>query len=235
VPEHSHRKQWEFVYILQALQKYGMLAEGRRGLGFGVGAEILPAFFASMGCTIVATDLPDGSQEAAGWRDSGQHAQALASLPRPAFCTEQAFRDHVSFRAVDMNHIPADLTGFDFCWSACAYEHLGSIKAGLAFVKESVRRLRPGGVAVHTSELNLTSNRRTVDHDATVLFRRRDMERLALDLMREGHEVAPFTYDMGDSPLDEHIDLPPYLRDDQLKLALRQFVTTSFGIIVRRG
>jgi SAM-dependent methyltransferase len=235
LPLHNHRKQWEFVYILQALTKFGMLREGSRGLGFGVGAEFLPAFFASLGCDVVATDLPPDSQEASGWRDTGQHAEALASLARPDLCSEDAFRRHVSFRAVDMTRIPADLTGFDFCWSACAYEHLGSIQAGLSFVKESVRRLRPGGVAVHTSELNLTSNGKTIDHDSTVLFRRRDMEQLALDLIAEGHEVTPFTYDMGDRPLDEHVDMPPYMQDEQLRVAIRQYVTTSFGIIVRRG
>ncbi|WP_420140513.1 SAM-dependent methyltransferase [Sphingomonas sp.] len=234
-PLHNHRKQWEFVYILQALERHGALRPGSRGLGFGVGAESLPAFFASLGCEIVATDLPETDQEAASWRGTGQHADTLAGLSRPDLCTEDDFFRRVSFRAVDMTHIPPDLTGFDFCWSACAYEHLGSIAAGLRFVKESIRRLRPGGIAVHTSELNLTSNTRTVDRGPTVLFRRKDMERLALDLIREGHEVAPITYDMGDRPVDEHVDLPPYLDAEHLKVALRQYVTTSFGIIVRRG
>jgi SAM-dependent methyltransferase len=233
-PLHLHRKQWEFVYILQALDRYGALRPGSRGLGFGVGAESLPAFFAAQGCDIVATDLPESVQQASGWRDSGQHADTLAALARPELCDDAAFERHVRFRPVDMTHIPADLTGFDFCWSACAYEHLGSIEAGLRFVKDSVRCLRPGGIAVHTSELNLTSNRATVDHYATVLFRRRDMERLALDLIRAGHAVAPITYDMGDRPLDAHVDTAPYLGDAQLKLALRQYVTTSFGLIIRR-
>jgi SAM-dependent methyltransferase len=234
-PQHNHRKQWEFVYILQALEQHGALRPGSRGLGFGVGAESLPAFFASLGCEIVATDLPETDQEALSWRDTGQHADTLAGLSRPELCPEEDFFRRVSFRAVDMNHIPEDLTGFDFCWSACAYEHLGSIAAGLRFVKESVRCLRPGGIAVHTSELNLTSNTSTVDNESTVLFRRKDMERLALDLIREGHEVAPITYDMGDRPVDEHVDVPPYLDAEHLKVALRQYVTTSFGIIVRRG
>jgi SAM-dependent methyltransferase len=234
-PRHNHRKQWEFVYILQALERHGALQLGSRGLGFGVGAESLPAFFASLGCEIVATDLPETDQEAASWRGTGQHADTLAGLSRPELCPEEDFFRRVSFRAVDMNHIPEDLTGFDFCWSACAYEHLGSIAAGLRFVKESIRCLRPGGIAVHTSELNLTSNTSTVDNESTVLFRRKDMERLALDLIREGHEVAPITYDMGDRPVDEHVDVPPYLDAEHLKVALRQYVTTSFGIIVRRG
>ena len=32
-----HRKVWEFVYVLRAAEQSGVLAEGRRAVGFGVG------------------------------------------------------------------------------------------------------------------------------------------------------------------------------------------------------
>lgn len=230
-----HRKIWEFVYVLQALERHGMLVPGSRGLGFGVGAERLPALMAGMGCHILATDLPGDAAAAALWAETGQYSDSLARLNDPALCPEPLFAERVAYRPVDMNAIPADLTGFDFCWSACAYEHLGSIEAGLAFVRNSIECLRPGGVAVHTTELNLTSNTDTPDHDVTVLFRRRDIERLALDLHRAGHHVVPITYDQGDGEVARHIDLPPYSDDDQLKIAFRKYVSTSFGLIVRRG
>jgi SAM-dependent methyltransferase len=231
----AHRKQWEVVYILQVLDHYGAIRPGARGLGFGVGEEALPSLLASYGCSILATDLPADHHEAAQWRDTGQHSDDLSRLHFPALCPRAEFDARVAFRPVDMNAIPEDLQGFDFCWSACAYEHLGSIEKGLRFFKETVRRLKPGGIAVHTTEFNLSSNTRTIDDAATVLFRRRDMERLAMELRAEGHEVMPITYDQGSSPLDEHIDIPPYCEDTHLKLAIRQFVTTSFGLIARRG
>ena len=37
---------------------------------------------------------------------------------------------------------------FDFVWSACAFEHLGSILNGLEFVVNSVKCLKPGGVVL---------------------------------------------------------------------------------------
>ena len=230
-----HRKLWEFVYILRALEHQGMLAPGSRGLGFGVGAEMLPALLAGMGCLVTATDLPADREASALWAGTGQFSDTLAQLARPALCPDDLFRERVTYRPVDMNAIPADLTGFDFCWSACAYEHLGSIEAGLAFVRNSLECLRPGGIAVHTTELNLTSNTDTLDHDATVLFRRRDMERLALDLHRAGHGVMPITYDQGQGEVARHIDLPPYSNDTQFKIAIQKYVSTSFGLIVRRG
>jgi hypothetical protein len=42
-----HRKFWEFAYILQVLKERGVLREGMRGLGFGVGAEATPALLAN--------------------------------------------------------------------------------------------------------------------------------------------------------------------------------------------
>ena len=231
--KHLHRKQWEFIYILQALDRAGMLQPGRRGLGFGVGGERLPALMAAIGAHVVATDLPQEDHRAQEWRATGQHSSELAALHYPEICDEAAFRAAVRFRPVDMTQIPADLRGFDFCWSACAYEHLGSIAKGLAFVEASLETLRPGGVAVHTSELNLTSNRKTVDNHGTVLFRRRDMEKLAHRLIAAGHDVAPFNFDAGTQPEDRHIDLPPY-GPEHLKMVLGAYVTTSFGIIVRK-
>lgn len=235
VPHAYHRKQWEFVYILQVLERCGMLAAGRRGLGFGVGREPLPALMAAHGVDVVATDLPADHGDIALWNPSGQHGSAVASLSQPAICDEATLTRHVSFRPVDMTRIPDELRDFDFTWSSCAYEHLGSIGAGLAFVARSIDCLRPGGIAVHTSELNLSSNDDTIEDAATVLFRRRDMERLALDLIAAGHKVAPIKLDIGDTALDAHVDVPPYADDPHLKMALGRYTTTSFGIIVRRG
>lgn len=235
LPFHKHRKQWEFIYILQALERYGMLKDGARGLGFGVGIEPLPAAMAAAGVTVVASDLGADDDRARDWSLSQQHAQTVEQLRNPAVCPDAAFDRNVSFRPVDMNKIDTDLLGFDFVWSSCAFEHLGSIQAGLDFVRNSIGCLKHGGLAVHTTELNLTSNDRTVDNEGTVLFRRRDIEKLAVDLSSRGHFVAQLKYDLGDAQIDTYVDVPPYSSNNHLKAALGAFVTTSFGIIVRRG
>lgn len=233
--KHRHRKQWEFVYILQTLERYGMLKAGARGLGFGVGIEPLPAAMAAIGCSIVATDLAADDVRSRDWTLTNQHSEGLDQLRYPEICPNDVFDRNVAFRVADMNAIPADLRGFDFTWSSCAYEHLGSIEAGLDFVRNAVQCLNPGGLAVHTTELNLTSNDATIDSGGTVLFRRRDFERLAVDLVSRGHFVAQIKYDLGDTQQDAYVDVPPYSADNHLKLALGQYVTTSFGIVVRRG
>lgn len=230
-----HRKLWEFVFICQVLHERGALRTGARGLGFGVGSEPLSAYFISRGCRITATDMAVEQAEAAGWTQTAEHAAGIDALRRPNLCDDAVFEAGVEFRNVDMNHIPDDLTGYDFCWSACAFEHLGSIEHGLAFVERSIATLKPGGWAVHTTELNLSSNVDTVAEGGTVLFRRRDMEELAERLRAAGHEVLPLDFDAGDGPVDRFVDIAPYRHEPHLKLALEGYATTSFGVIVRRG
>jgi SAM-dependent methyltransferase len=230
-----HRKQWEFVYICQALSERGMLARGRRGLGFGVGREPLGSLFAKLGCKLVLTDMEQDKALQHGWTDTNQHASALRQLIYKNICDEETFLRAAEFESVDMNRIPAHLSGFDFCWSSCALEHLGSIEHGLTFIKNSLDCLKPGGIAVHTTEFNVGSNRSTLDHASTVLFRECDLIRLRDSLRAIGHNMQPLNLDRGTAVLDGYIDMPPFRSDKHLKLALSRFVTTSVGVIVEKG
>ncbi|WP_380787636.1 hypothetical protein [Sphingomonas sp. R86521] len=234
-PMHRHRKQWEFVYICRMLEHMQMLQPQFRGIGFGCGVEPLPAVFASYDIFVTASDLAADDPRAKSWHDTAQHLAAVAELRDPAICPDELFDSRVEYRSIDMNHIDVDRRDYDFCWSSCALEHLGSIANGLKFIEGSLDVLRPGGVAVHTTELNLTSNRKTLDNMDTVLFRRRDIERLAVKLAKQGHEVVPITFDLGDHVDDDFIDVAPYASDIHLKLALQHYVTTSFGLAVRKA
>ena len=230
-----HRKLWEFVFICQALFERGLVKPGMRGLGFGVGGEPLTACFAGRGCLITATDMnPDAAAEA-GWVQTAQYADGRDALRRPKLCPDLVFDANVEFKTCDMNAIPADLAGYDFCWSACALEHLGSIEQGMAFVERSVDCLKPGGFAVHTTEYNLTSNNETVSEGGTVLFRKRDLQTLAERLAARGHTMAPLDLDPGVGQLDRYIDVAPYRDEPHLTLALMGYAATSVGIIVRKG
>lgn len=75
-----HRKIWELAFVLQALLETDMLQSGRLGLGFAVGTEPLPSYFASKGISIVATDLPTGDSRAEAWNRTGQHSSELDQL-----------------------------------------------------------------------------------------------------------------------------------------------------------
>lgn len=230
-----HRKKWEFAYILQCLRRTGMMAPGRRGLGFGCGREPIPAVLVRAGCEIVATDLAADVAGVRGWVDSLQHAAGLEALKKPTICADAVFSRRVFFRSVDMNAIPEEMTGFDFLWSSCALEHLGSLEHGLAFIRNAMRCLRPGGIAVHTTEFNLCSDDATFESPGLSLYRKSDLLRLAAELVAAGHKVAPFNWDAGSAALDAYVDLPPYSETTHLKLEVQKFACTSIGLLIRKG
>ena len=140
-----HRKMWEWLFIAEALRERGLLAPGRAGLGFGVGQEPLVALFAAEGCDLVATDQPHERGGRLGLDGLGGRVGRRPPAPQHArLCPDELFVRRVRFRPVDMNAIPADLRGFDFTWSSCALEHLGTLGAGADFVVASMECLRPG-------------------------------------------------------------------------------------------
>jgi SAM-dependent methyltransferase len=242
-----HRKLWELAYVLQAFAENGHLVAGARGLGFGCGEEPIASYLASRGVAVTVTDLDADRAQAAGWADTGQHAASLEKAFHPHLVERESFDHLVTHRIADMNAIPTELRGYDFCWSVCALEHLGSIAQGMRFIEASLETLRPGGVAVHTTEFNINSDGATIDNWPTVLFQRRHFEELAVRLRAAGHDVAPFDWDLGDGPMDRFIDLPPWGHDlpaefakwhgegAHLKLGLDGFVSTCVGIVIRKA
>jgi hypothetical protein len=225
-----HRKVWEWAFIAEALDSRNLLQPGSKGLGFGVGRDPLAALFASLGCEVVATDLEPAAAEKGGWVATGQFAGSLEAMNEGGICDEKVFRQRVSFRTVDMRRIPSDLSGFDFTWSACALEHLGSIALGQEFVLRQMDCLRPGGTAAHTTEYNVFSANATIARGETVLFRRRDIEWLVERLRAGGHSVE-VDFDQGNGDADHW---PPW-SDKHLKLQIGDHVSTSIGLVVEKS
>jgi SAM-dependent methyltransferase len=236
-PPRMHRKQWEFVYIAQALYENGMLASGKKGLGFGCGIEPLPALFASMGCEIVATDLDINDPNSTGWAKSNENTMnKVENLNTRGIVQADKFKKLVQFMPLNMNEIPKDLHGkFDFNWSACVVEHIGGMDKSMAFLIENLKTLKNGGIAIHTLEFNLSSDVDTCFDPKCFIFRRRDVERVGNELRKLGHEVFPMNFKIGTYLADNYIDTPPYYGNKiHLRLQLGQFVSTSFGLIVRK-
>jgi hypothetical protein len=234
--EVPHRKLWEFCYIVHAAEQYGRLKPGLSAVGFGVGQEPIPAVLAHFGLSVLATDLDPDAAESAVWTATGQHLSQLSALSRPEVVSDAALAEHVRTRPVDMNDVPDDLGRFDFVWSACALEHLGSPEAGLDFVVRTLELLEPGGVAVHTTELELTPRKETADYGHLAVYRVADLDELATQVRRRGFDIDANWHVAMESPADRWIALPPYPHDDpaHLKLKIGDSVSTSVGLLIRR-
>lgn len=164
-----------------------------------------------------------------------QHAASLAQLYQAShwLMDETAFKRLVDFEIVDMNQVPQDHFGaYDFVWSSCALEHLGSLEVGLIFIENSEKCLKLGGVAVHTTEFNLSSKDVTMEHEQCCIYTERDMRNLIVRLEQSGFQVAPLNLNIGDGNVDHVVDTPPFSNSPHLKLELSGHVSTSIGLIV---
>lgn len=226
-PFKYHRKQWEYCYIYQTLLERGLLMPGKRGLGFGVGKEPLASVFASHGCEILATDLDSTSANSFGW-----NATCLKDLNEREICDPEQFNKLVTFKCLNMNNISPDyFDSFDFTWSSCAFEHLGSISSGLQFVINQLQCLGPGGVSVHTTEYNLSSDKDTLEAKNLVLFRNQDIRRLEKKIMESGCSID-IDYSVGKGDIESNIDVPPYREDPHIRLLIGKHTCTSIGLII---
>jgi hypothetical protein len=229
-----HRKQWEFIFVMQALWERGCIAAGKNGLVFAVGTEPLPAMFASYGCHIVATDILPEKGVAMGWDNNNQLCFGLESLNTRQLCDEEDFNKLVQYRPVDMNDIPGDLVDFDFNWSSCSFEHLGTLDKGFDFLKNQMKTLKPRGWAVHTTEYNVSSNDETQENNSTVIYRQRDIEYITNELRKEGHFVEELDFSLGGLPEDFMVDTEPHEQKVHLKLQVDKYVVTSIGLIIQK-
>lgn len=232
-----HRKLWEWVYIVHHLRRKGVIAPNKRGLVFGVGTEPLPSLFVKHGAEIVATDAPPEIIQGAGWSTTNQHAENLEAMFKENIVSRADFFRNATHGYCDMNNISSDLSGFDFCWSSCCLEHLGSLEKGIEFIVNSVENtLSVGGVACHTTELNLSSNDETVKTGPTVIYRKRDIEDLASSLRERGHQVDEIIFSNSQNFIDSFVDIPPYADGmPHIRLELEKYVVTSVGLVITRG
>jgi SAM-dependent methyltransferase len=236
-PNFSHRKIWEWCVIAQALAERGMLGEGRRGCGFAVGKEPLVSLFASLGAEITATDLAVEQSEER-WTITGDHARSLLDLYRPKLLDETTFSDRVTFRPADMRNLDdMKKEQFDFLWSSCAFEHLGNLQAGADFVVHAMDLLKPGGIAVHTTEYNVSSDDDTLVVGPDIIYRKRDLEDLGRRLRRHRCGMVPFDDDSGLHRYDLDYDVPPYYETGRqhVKLLFQDHVVTSCLLIIHKG
>lgn len=231
----KHRKMWEFAFILASVDGFGLYEPDARGVGFGVGAEPLAAVFAKGGVDVVATDQP--AERGRAWDSTGQLMRGLSNLSHPHIVSDDELARRTTVRPVDMNDLPADLGTFDFAWSSCVIEHLGSPRLGLDFIRNSCDFLKPGGISVHTTELELIPRAETMDYGHMAVYRPEDLLAFQDRMRNDGFEISLNLHVPMDAPEDRFVSLPydDALEDEShLKLVIGDSVSTSFGIVVRK-
>ncbi len=233
---HFSRREWEFETICGTLDTFGMLARGKTGIGFAVGQEPLSAYFALRGCTILASDLAPDMDEKGLWSDTNQNAMGdLSQINRFGICPPELFEARVSYRDIDMNDIPEDVGTFDFCWSTCAIEHIGSLGHSIRFLKNMLKVLKPGGVAVHTTEINLSSRISTIERGDSAIFKDSDIQEVYEWMTEHGHKMTvDFTRGSEEMDLRRSVTGKKYT-DYMLNCNIEGYDSTSFVFIIEKN
>lgn len=224
-----HRKQWEYAYTLRVMELCGSLQPGRIALGVGCGNEPIAAVLAGQGLYVTVTEQP-------GFRPGGEDREltSVMDLYYGGICSEDAFRQQVSFRTLDARDLPLDLGGFDLVWACSVLEELGSIKAGVDAVLKLGRLLRGGGVAVFTTQFNAASDMGTIDTPQLSVWRRLDLLDLQARVVDAGCEMLPLNLSPGHMAEDTIVDELPYHNPVHLKMLLDGQVITSVGFAIRK-
>jgi SAM-dependent methyltransferase len=143
-----HRKIWEFNQALYGLRTLRRLAPDSTALGIGCGHEELMYFLANRIRRVVATDLYEGSY-LGGESDADvlEHPEKYAPFNYRA--------GHLEVRRMDGLSLDVPDASFDIVFCLSSIEHFGRTSDKLRALMEMFRVLKPGGVAVVTTELVL--------------------------------------------------------------------------------
>ena len=124
-----HRKPWEFVNGIMGLKRLGVITSDAMALGLGCGCET-PMFYLANGVYhVYATDI--------NYEAETPYTYGRFSMLNMDAC-KNTFGDNA----------------FDFVFAFCAIEHFPREQAQIA-MKDIERVLKPGGVAVLSTELNM--------------------------------------------------------------------------------
>ncbi len=149
-PGKLHRKEWELAQAVYGLRRLRRLHPDATALGLGSGHEVFVYFLARRLASVVATDLYEGE-----FADAEADPRMLRD---PAWFAPYAYpRERLVVRSMDATTIDYPDESFDLAFSLSSIEHFGDRAAQLRALREIHRVLRPGGVAVLTTEVILNA------------------------------------------------------------------------------
>lgn len=218
---------WEQAWIISILAGAEAIAPGRRVFGLETGRERLASVLAARGTAITAF----GS----GLADPPAIERRRLQLFHPEACPLEDFDARVGCGELDPRQVGSLPAGhFDAAWSIGLPDQLGSIDAAMEVFEASLAPLRPGGVAAHVVNLNLSSDGLTWEEPGNVLVRRKDIEALAERLRANGHALLPLNTHPGADVPDErvHSELGGPAGHRQRR---GMMVHAAFGLAIRKA
>jgi SAM-dependent methyltransferase len=206
-----HRKDWEWALGIIAMHRFGKLNKNMIAIGVGVGREEVLFYLANYLCHVHATDLYDGRD----WKNF-----APSDFPgNPKKYAPFSYReDALTVLRMDGTKLefPSDI--FDIAFSFSSIEHFGGVNhsGSLKSLREMERVLKPGGIAVITTEYIIN------DKEHPEFFNRRTIYSDLVDRLEKLRLVEPLDLRITINTLDTVLDYPSAVywdtsNDDEFK------------------
>ena len=143
----THRKFWEWDLGIIALERLGKLNKDSKAIGVGAGKELPLYYLANKISHVYATDIYDTT-----WDDE-QTPTDFVENPKK-YAPFEYDQNALTALRMDGTKLEFPDNTFDIAFSFSSIEHFGGKNhaGALASLKEIERVLKPGGVAVITTE-----------------------------------------------------------------------------------
>jgi len=194
-----HRKDWEWALGIIAMRRFGKLNEKSTAIGVGSGTEPVPFYLANKVKHVYATDLygqNDGWKRAAP-SDFPENPKKYAPFPYK--------EDALTVLRMDGTKLEFPSESFDIAFSFSSIEHFGggdrkNHSGALRSLKEIERVLKPGGLAVITTEYIIN------DKEHPEFFNKRTIYSDLIDKLERLKLVEPIDLRITSKTLDIVID-----------------------------
>ena len=211
---------WERAYLLETLDRYGVLHPDVRGVGIGSDMGSLPALLAGLGCHVRLGLLTAMPNDMDAWR-----LDTLKNLGRPALCSREELITRVAVEPLnDALELGISPDGFDFFWSSHRVRHFGDRFRLWHFFERALLHVNPGGLLVHFLGFTRGTIKNPERQGGGHAVARGDIEKIALNMISRGHEVAQLKFELGSKPWGERAYV-----DEQTLFALIVRRSKSFG------
>ena len=217
MPEQKNRKAWEVGMVLHAFDRLGIITPTAEILGIGVAKEETISLLSPHVKRLFATDIYCSPNTWSDWHGTDLMIDASRFLNQPYN------RRRVVWQHVDGRSLPYEDNSFDAIFSCSSFEHFGSEADIRQAIGEACRVLKPGGVAVISTEYKVSGLR---DWFCNVqLFDAVRLQRVWLDGI--GWRLA----DELDLTLDDtaYIDYERSIHDDAYKLIAHPHIKLDNG------
>jgi SAM-dependent methyltransferase len=192
-----HRKDWEWALGIIAMRRFGKLNEKSTAIGVGAGREAILYYLANKVKHVYATDL----YKVRNWMEAApsdfpENPKKYAPFPYK--------EDALTVLRMDGTKLEFPSESFDIAFSFSSIEHFGgkNHSGALRSLKEMERVLKPGGLAVITTEYIIN------DKEHPEFFNRRTIYSDLIDKLERLKLVEPLDLRITTKTLDTVIDYP---------------------------